>query len=170
MNTINISLPEKLKSQADALISDGHYASFSDLVRTALRGVITDNYYDMLAKEAKEDYRRGKGIVLESNEDIKKYFDAIKKKNCQKEMKIFTTKRFHRELLSLLKSHRLSTSQSQKTYTLLSSNPRHPSLRLHKLSGTNNYSVSVNKSIRIIFNWERNIVYLTHIGSHDEVY
>jgi len=80
MNTINISLPEKLKSQADALISEGHYASFSDLVRTALRSVISDNYYDMLAKQAKDEYRHGKGIVLESKEDITKYFDNLEKK------------------------------------------------------------------------------------------
>jgi Arc/MetJ-type ribon-helix-helix transcriptional regulator len=37
MKTINISLPDKLKSQADNLIKSGYYASFSDLVRTALR-------------------------------------------------------------------------------------------------------------------------------------
>ncbi|OGK66383.1 hypothetical protein A2313_04105 [Candidatus Roizmanbacteria bacterium RIFOXYB2_FULL_41_10] len=40
MKTINISLPDKLKSQADNLIKSGYYASFSDLVRTAIREVI----------------------------------------------------------------------------------------------------------------------------------
>ena len=63
--------------QADALISEGHYASFSDLVRTALRNVITDNYYDLLAKQAKEEYRRGKGVVLKSHEDIDRFLDTI---------------------------------------------------------------------------------------------
>lgn len=38
MATINVSLPDKLKSQADKLVKDGYYASFSDLVRSALRG------------------------------------------------------------------------------------------------------------------------------------
>ena len=40
MTTINISLPEKLKKQADALIKQGYYVSFSDLVRTAIRRLI----------------------------------------------------------------------------------------------------------------------------------
>lgn len=35
--TINISLPNQLKAQADKLVKYGFYASFSDLVRTALR-------------------------------------------------------------------------------------------------------------------------------------
>ncbi|MFA6519056.1 MAG: ribbon-helix-helix domain-containing protein [Candidatus Shapirobacteria bacterium] len=35
--TINISLPSQLKAQADELVKHGFYASFSDLVRTALR-------------------------------------------------------------------------------------------------------------------------------------
>jgi len=41
MKTINISLPDKLKTQADNLIRAGYYASFSDLVRTAIRQVMT---------------------------------------------------------------------------------------------------------------------------------
>lgn len=40
MKTINISLPDKLKTQADNLIRAGYYASFSDLVRTAIRQVM----------------------------------------------------------------------------------------------------------------------------------
>jgi Arc/MetJ-type ribon-helix-helix transcriptional regulator len=40
MSTINISLPQKLKEQAEVLIGNGYYASFSDLVRTALREAI----------------------------------------------------------------------------------------------------------------------------------
>lgn len=40
MKTINISLPDKLKTQADNLIRAGYYASFSDLVRTAIREVM----------------------------------------------------------------------------------------------------------------------------------
>jgi len=84
MTTINISLPDELKKQADALIAAGHYASFSDIVRTALRSVISDNYYDMLAKQAKEDYRKGKGTVLETHQDIEKFLDTIMKKVSKK--------------------------------------------------------------------------------------
>jgi len=49
MKTINISLPDKLKTQADNLIRAGYYASFSDLVRTALRSVLIN-------KTAKKNY------------------------------------------------------------------------------------------------------------------
>ncbi len=77
MNTINISLPSQLKNQADALITQGYYASFSDLVRTAIRSVLSDNKYDLLAKQAKEEYRQGKGTILRSNEDIERYVKAI---------------------------------------------------------------------------------------------
>lgn len=77
MSTINISLPDVLKKQAEILIKDGYYVSFSDLVRTALRNVISDNQYDLWAKQAKEEYRRGKGTVLQSPSDIKTYLDKI---------------------------------------------------------------------------------------------
>jgi predicted nucleotidyltransferase len=40
MTTINISLPDKLKNFADQQINGGYYASFSDLVRTALRQLL----------------------------------------------------------------------------------------------------------------------------------
>jgi|GEM_PF-1034386 len=41
MKTINISLPDKLKDQADRIIAAGYYASFSDLVRTAIREIFS---------------------------------------------------------------------------------------------------------------------------------
>lgn len=52
MKTINISLPDKLKTQADNLIKAGYYASFSDLVRTAIRETMakqpeTKNYTEI---------------------------------------------------------------------------------------------------------------------------
>lgn len=80
MNTINISLPEKLKSQADALISEGHYASFSDLTRTALRQILLDHQLQQLSDEAKREYKAGKSIVLRSDKDIDTYFSKFKKK------------------------------------------------------------------------------------------
>lgn len=42
MATINISLPDKLKAKADKFIRQGYYVSFSDLVRTALRGLMEE--------------------------------------------------------------------------------------------------------------------------------
>jgi len=80
MQTINISLPEKLKTQADTLIKEGYYASFSDLARTALRTIMSTNPYDRMAKSAMDEYRKGKSTILESHEDIDAYLDTIVKK------------------------------------------------------------------------------------------
>jgi Arc/MetJ-type ribon-helix-helix transcriptional regulator len=77
MVTINISLPEKLKDQADILISNGFYASFSDLVRDSLRQVVAKNKYDLWADETERDIKLGKATTLKSKKDIKKYFDSL---------------------------------------------------------------------------------------------
>jgi len=50
MATINISLPDKLKKQADAAIADGYYASFSDFARTAFRQILRDYKLDQMVK------------------------------------------------------------------------------------------------------------------------
>jgi mRNA-degrading endonuclease YafQ of YafQ-DinJ toxin-antitoxin module len=48
----------------------------------------------------------------------------------------------------------------------------YPSLRLHKLSGNSvsAWSISVNKSIRIIFYYVKDGVVLVNFGKHEEVY
>jgi putative addiction module CopG family antidote len=77
MNTINISLPDQLKGQADKLIQEGYYVSFSDLVRTALRTIIVENRYDQLAKEAIDEHRLGKSKALRSKKDIETLVNTI---------------------------------------------------------------------------------------------
>ena len=74
MTTINISLPDVLKKEADAAIADGHYASFSDLARTALRQILRDHKLDRMVMEAKAEYKAGKGIILKTNKDIDNFF------------------------------------------------------------------------------------------------
>ncbi len=70
MNTINISLPEQLKMQANQLIDMGFYASFSDLVRTALRQTINQSQYDIWANQAKKEAKLGKIKPLSTKKDI----------------------------------------------------------------------------------------------------
>lgn len=77
MTTINISLPEKLKADAEKLIKQGFYASFSDMVRDSLRHVIAKSKYDFWYDEAKEDERKGKAVVLKSQKDIDNYFKKL---------------------------------------------------------------------------------------------
>lgn len=70
MTTINISLPEKLKSQAEELIKEGFFVSFSDLVRHSIREIVNKNKYDLWYEEALEDERNGKGVLLKTAKDI----------------------------------------------------------------------------------------------------
>jgi Arc/MetJ-type ribon-helix-helix transcriptional regulator len=80
MTTVNISLPVQLKSQADLLISSGHYASFSDLVRSALRQLFTSHIdttdYDAMLKEALADQAAGRTIVMTTPKEIDDFLIA----------------------------------------------------------------------------------------------
>lgn len=73
MDTINISLPSQLKIKADDLINRGYFASFSDLVRTALRQTMRESEYDQLSQEAISDHMKGKSTIMSSAMDVDKY-------------------------------------------------------------------------------------------------
>lgn len=77
MATINISLPERLKNEAQDLVNRGFYVSFSDLVRDSLRQVISKNQYDLWAEETEEEIKKGKAKILKSKEEIKDYFKSL---------------------------------------------------------------------------------------------
>lgn len=77
MSTVNVSIPDKLRNQAQRLVDKGFYASFSDLVRDSLRKLITQNRYDLWTEEAKEDLKKGKAKVLKSKKDIGEYFENL---------------------------------------------------------------------------------------------
>lgn len=77
MVTINVSLPEKLKEQAEDLVKSGFYTSFSDLVRDSLRQLVSKNKYDLWAEEAEKDIKTGKAKVLKSKKDIDDYFKNL---------------------------------------------------------------------------------------------
>lgn len=46
----------------------------------------------------------------------------------------------------------------------------HPSFRLHKLIGQENYSISVDMKIRIIIHLDEDKIFLLRIGNHKQVY
>lgn len=77
MTTINISLPEKLKEQADNLVQNGYYASFSDLVRMSLRHAVDKSKYDAMIAETEEDIRTGKAVTISTKKDLKDYMDSL---------------------------------------------------------------------------------------------
>lgn len=66
----------------------------------------------------------------------------------------------------------------EKQISLFESNPRHPSLRTHKLTGKvgNRWSISINKSLRMVYviveyeNGGEFVAYFVDIGTHNQVY
>lgn len=84
--------------------------------------------------------------------------------------KVVFAEKFQKQLAKLSKANRFVKVQTKKTVELLKFDIKHPSLRLHKLGGGNYWSVSVNKSIRIIARWDEDSLYLLRIGTHEDVY
>lgn len=79
MSIINISLPVKLKSEAQLLVDEGYFSSFSDLVRTALRDLLQEMRLSQLANTAKKDYYAGEFKDLTSKEEVEKYIKSLSK-------------------------------------------------------------------------------------------
>jgi len=79
MPTINISLPARLKADAEALIAAGEYVSFSDVVRHALRSLLDNETRELasLAREAKAEYKAGTVTVIETDEDIAAHIQEL---------------------------------------------------------------------------------------------
>ena len=77
---------------------------------------------------------------------------------------------FQRQVKKLVKQKPSLKPKLTTTLKHLQKSIRHPSLRLHKLSGSQNWSVSVTEDLRSILHWEGNQLYCLRIGSHDEVY
>lgn len=68
------------------------------------------------------------------------------------------------------KNSRLAGKVGDKLRILMV-NPRHPSLRLHKISGKYEaWSISVDMSLRVLFVYTEYGILLVDIGTHEEVY
>lgn len=59
-----------------------------------------------------------------------------------------------------------------KQLELFKANPKHPSLRIHKLQGnlSNSWSISIENNVRMLYYFSSNKVVFFFIGTHDEVY
>lgn len=77
---------------------------------------------------------------------------------------------FQKQLKRLVKQNPHLKSKIKQVLRILIKDINHPSLRLHKLSGENNWSVSVTYNIRIILHWHNEKLFCTRIGTHDQVY
>lgn len=80
-------------------------------------------------------------------------------------MKLRYTRRFLRDYQSL--PERIG-NQTDKQLSLLVDNPKHPSLRIHKMQGVENiWEGYVTKSYRFTFSMERGCYLLRRVGTHD---
>lgn len=78
-----------------------------------------------------------------------------------------------KELKRIKRRDRKLAEKVTKQLSIFKSNPKHPSLRLHKLTGEKEdaWSISITMNFRMIYRTiNKNIVYFVDIGTHDEVY
>ena len=88
--------------------------------------------------------------------------------------RVIYTKSYLKRATKFAKRHPDLLAQYEKALKLLELNPFHPSLRLHRLSGSLSdlHSISINISYRIILEFliEDGKIILVNVGSHDEIY
>lgn len=85
-------------------------------------------------------------------------------------MKLRLTDSFEKEFVKVTKGNIILKRKIIKQLGIVARNPKHPSLRLHKIEGEDYWSISVDKSIRILIIFEGDIIYAYHIGKHEDVY
>lgn len=76
------------------------------------------------------------------------------------------------ELKKITKKDSQLAKRVEKQLALFVQNPKHPSLRLHKLVGEleNLWSISITRSVRMVYVQGEDEAYFVDIGTHDEVY
>ena len=85
-------------------------------------------------------------------------------------MQIRTTAHFDKNLAKKIKKNPKLKDSIKKQVSLLKTNLRHPSLKLHKLSGNRaeEYSFWIEGNLRITFVRVENDILFTDIITHDE--
>ena len=78
-----------------------------------------------------------------------------------------------KELRRINQKDKKLAKKIEKQLLIFAINPKHPSLRTHKLTGKKEqaWSISVTMSFRMIYKLlDNNIAYFVDIGSHGKVY
>ena len=85
---------------------------------------------------------------------------------------LYFTKIFEKKLKTFLRKHSQFEKDIKEKLDLLIKNPFSQHLKTHKLSGPlkNQWAISLTYEYRILFMLEENKIFLTNIGTHDEVY
>ena len=81
----------------------------------------------------------------------------------------FTTS-FEAEYKKIIKGNAPLQKKIKKQLQLLRVDVNHPSLRLHKLAGGLFWSISIDKSIRVLIIIEKEWIAVYHVGKHEDVY
>lgn len=86
--------------------------------------------------------------------------------------KIFSSHSFSVRLRKFLRYHPELEKNINKTLKLLKEDVQNVNLKTHKLNGKLNssYACSINYNYRIVFHYDKNLIYLESIGTHDDVY
>lgn len=86
--------------------------------------------------------------------------------------KIFLSRSFSMRLRKFLKFHPELEQNVNKTLKLLKEDVQSINLKTHKLHGklNNSYACSINYNYRIVFQFDKDLIYLESIGTHDDVY
>ena len=83
---------------------------------------------------------------------------------------IVFTRNFKKTIKKSGKNNPELLKRVEKTLRLLRTNIKHQSLRLHKLTGTDCWAVSVNDSYRMKIKIEDKYIFCLKFGTHEEVY
>lgn len=78
-----------------------------------------------------------------------------------------------KDLKKINQKNKQLSERIQKQLYLFSINPKHPSLRIHKLNAnmSNLWSISITMSIRMVYRLlNEESAYFIKIGTHEEVY
>jgi len=87
-------------------------------------------------------------------------------------MNIYLSSEYIKAYKKILRKKPYLNSKVKKALKTLQEDPRHFSLRLHKLKGGpyKNWSISIEKDIRLLFSYVEDGIILVDIGSHNKVY
>lgn len=87
-------------------------------------------------------------------------------------MHIRLDERLQKELQQISKKDPKLAKLITKQLRLFAMDPRHLSLRTHKLSGElkNLWSISINQGVRMVYLLNGEEAYFIDIGTHDEIY
>jgi len=87
-------------------------------------------------------------------------------------MIIYLSRDFIKRYKKLVKHNPKLKEKIKKRLELLKNNLNHPLLKLHKLKGkrVEDWSISIETDMRMVFTYVKDGILFVDIGSHDEVY